>query len=328
MSFSRGWSCRRSVIVLLIALVTCSHAQRSGQPILVANDVVDGPTGGAHSVEVITVFSNGAVTYSVQAKVHTSFTSKLKPADLDALNNLLNSSEIRQLPNDLAAKTQPVDFFWDQSLKIARGDGTQAVNIQHFYPFLNLSGPAYPQRLIELECKLKDIKTSASGERKGHGDWCEEILAQNFPLGESYKCSDDDARTQVEEGMGWGPVRVGASFQSVERVLGKGTPSEAFADVRFVEYRPRGIEVSFERTSNKVHAIYFYNQQRGSGQFGIFCGQAAKGINWNSTIEDVRNAYGHPSADFIQGNSGRLQFSGIDFRFESGKIVRIGVPGR
>ena len=329
MSFSHGYLCRRFVVAVLIALVACcSHAQKLGHPILVASDVVDGPTGGAHSVEVLTVFSNGAVTYWVQSNAHKSFTGKLKSADLDALANLLNSPEIRELPNDLKAKTQPVDFFWDQSLKIVRGDGMQAVNIQHFYPFLNLNGPAYPQKLIELECKLKDIKTSASGERKGDGDWCEEILAQNFPEGESYKCSDDDAQTQVQEGMGWGLVRVGASLQSVERVLGKGTPSETFVDVRFVEYRPRGIEVSFERTSDKVHAIYFYNHQRGSGQFGVFCGQAAKGINWNSTIEDVRNAYGHPSADFVQGNSGRLQYSGIDFRFENGKLVRIGVPGR
>lgn len=329
MSFSHGYVCRQFVVAVLIPLVTCcSHAQRSGQPILVANDVVDGPTGGAHRVEILTVFSNGAVTYSVQTKAHKSFTGKLRPADLDGLTNLLNSPEIQKLPNDLAAKTQPVDFFWDQTLKIVRGDGTQAVNIQRFYPFLNLSGIVYPQKLIELECKLKDIKTFASGERKDVGDWCKEILAQNFPEGESYKCSDDDAQTQVEGGIGWGPVRVGASFQSVERALGKGTPSEVFADVRFFEYRPRGIEVSFERTSNKVHAIYFYNHQRGSEQFGLFCGQATKGINWNSTIEDVRNAYGHPSADFIQVNSGRLQYSGIDFRFENSKLVRIGVPGR
>lgn len=329
MSFSLGCLCRRFIAAALITLLTpSSHAQKSGQPILVTHDVIDGPTGGAHSVEVLTIFSNGRVTYSVQSKIHKSFTGKLKTADLGGLANLFNLQEIRELPNDLAAKTQPIDFFWDQSMKIVRRDGTQTVHIQHFYPFLNLSGPVYPQKLIELECKLQDVKASMTKEQNSDGDWCKEILAHNFPESESYRCSNDEAQTQVEENLGWGPVRVGASFQSIEQALGKGTPSETFSDVRFVEYRSRGIEVSFERTNSKVHAIYFYNHQQGSGQFGVFCGQVAKGVNWSSTIEDVRSAYGRPSADFIQGNSGRLQYSGIDFRFENGKLVRIGVPGR
>ena len=140
------------------------------------------------------------MTYSVQSKIHKSFTGKLKPADLSGLTNLLNLQEIQELPNDLAAQTQPIDFFLDQSLKIVRGDGTQAVHIQHFYPFLNLGGPVYPQRLIELECKLQDIKASASKEQKSDGDWCKEILAHNFPESESYRCSNDEAQTQVEEG--------------------------------------------------------------------------------------------------------------------------------
>ena len=110
----------------------------------------------------------------------------------------------------------------------------------------------------------------------GDGGWCQEILARNFAESDSYMCSNDEAQRQVEVGLGWGPVRLGASFQSIESALGKGTPSETFSDVRFVEYRWHGIEISFERTSNDVHAIYFYNHQQGSGQFGVFCGQGGQ----------------------------------------------------
>ena len=144
--------------VAAIASLTCSsHAQNSDQPILVAHDVINGPTGGAHSVEVLTVFSNGTVTYSVQSKGHKLFTDKLKPADLSSLANLLDLQEIRELPIDLAAKMQSADFYWDQTLTIVRVGGAQAVQIEHFYPFLNLSGPVYPQKLIVLECKLQGI---------------------------------------------------------------------------------------------------------------------------------------------------------------------------
>ena len=295
---------------------------------IVAHDVIDGPTNGAHSVEVLTVLQDGTVTYSLQSKAHKSFTTKLNPGDLSDLANLLNLQEIRELPNNIAAKIRPTDFFWDQTLEIARVDKTQSTQIEHFYPFLNLNSTVYPQKLIELECKLQDIKASASKGQKDDGGWCKEVLAHNFSESDSHKCSADETQWQVEENHGWGPVRVGASLRSIEQAIGKGTPSETFSDVQFVEYRSRGIEISFERSNNEVHAIYFYNHQQGSGQFGVFCGKVAKGINWSSTIEDVRNAYGRPSADFIQGNSGRLQYSGIDFRFENGTLVRVGVPGR
>lgn len=77
-----------------------------------------------------------------------------------------------------------------------------------------------------------------------------------------------------------------------------------------------------------VHGIYFYNGQRDSPEFRVFCGQVDKGINWQSSIEEVKKAYGEPIAEFSgSGTSKRLVFDGIDFRFENGKLVRIGVPG-
>lgn len=313
--------------IAIALLVQRSQSQQAEQPILVSHDVIDVPTGDAHTVEDLKVFASGSVTYTVRSKASKSYAFMMKAGDVSALVQLLDRPEIRELPKEVAAKTAPVDFFWDQWLQIDRSGASQDVHIEHFYPFLNLNGPAYPQKLIAVECKLQDIKAAATNQPQSGGNWCEDLLAHNLPESESHKCNATESETRIAEGLGWGPFQIGANFRSIQAALGKATPSEEFSDVRFVEYRSRGIEISLNRTDDKVHAIYFYNHQQGSGQFGVFCGQTSKGINWKSTVEEVRNAYGHPSADFIQGESGRLQFPGIDFRFENGKLVRIGIPG-
>jgi hypothetical protein len=328
MYISFGCRCFRIISIIAIALLAHrSQGQKAEQLIFVSHDAIDGPIGDAHTVEDLKVFANGNVTYTVRSKTTKSFTFTMKADNVSRLVQLLDSPEIRELPKEVAAKTQPVDFFWDQKLQIVRSGATQDVHIEHFYPFLNLNGPAYPQELIAFECKLQDIKAAATKQPESGGNWCEDLLAHNLPQSESYKCNVSESETKIAEGQGWGSVQVGASFGSIQAALGKATPSEEFSDVHFVEYRSRGIEISLNRADDKAHAIYFYNHQGGSGQFGVFCGQTTKGINWNSTMDDVRNAYGHPSADFIQGESGRLQFPGIDFRFENGKLVRIGIPG-
>jgi len=213
-------------------------------------------------------------------------------------------------------------------MQIDRPEGLQRVHIENFYPFLNLNSLVYPQGLIELECALQDIKSTAAKLSKGQDDWCEELVGRNVSAQSSYKCSKDETQTRIAAGSGWGAVHLGASFKAVEKVLGEGQQSDRFSDVHFVEFRQRGIEVSFNNSDDTVHAIYFYSGQRGSEQFGSFCGETDTGINWNSGIDDVKRAYGHPSADFLTGDSGRLVFTGVDFRFESGRLVRIGIPGR
>jgi hypothetical protein len=174
-----------------------AHAQHSQQPIIASLDMVDGPSGGEHSVEDLQIFKDGRVIYTLQSKsgksAAKSYTVRISPEKIRKLVQLLNLPAIRALPNNLPAKTRPIDFFWDKSDWIDRPEGIQKVHVENFYPFLNLNG---------------------------------------------------------------------------------------------------------------------------------------KGIDWNSTIDDVKNLYGHPSEDFLDGNSGRLVFPGIDFRFENGKLVRIGIPGR
>jgi hypothetical protein len=87
----------------------------------------------------------------------------------------------------------------------------------------------------------------------------------------------------------------------------------------------------FESASNTACAIFFYNGQRSSEDIGRFCGVTDRGISWQSSADEVKRVYGPPTSEFSGNDSGgtwqRLVFTGIDFRFENGRLVRIGIPG-
>ena len=141
----------------------------------------------------------------------------------------------------------------------------------------------------------------------------------------------DKTKQLVVAGEGWGAVRLNAQLTDVEAVLGKGKNRSKYDDVYFIDFEDKGVQVSFNNTDNKVHAIYFYNHQRLDENFDVFDGETSKGINWSSSEEEVLKAYGKPKQDFGGPNWGgtwrRLVFDGIDFRFENKKMVRIGIPG-
>jgi hypothetical protein len=186
--------------------------------------------------------------------------------------------------------------------------------------------------------KPHKAETANRAHPKDEDDWCKVLLNKSetsASRSSSEKaqpdCEKNEAQPKIIAGEGWGPVRVGAASKTVEAFLGEGKSGRTYSDVYFKSYLPNGLEVSFENTSNTVHAIYFYNRQRDEEEFGVFCGRTDKGIRWQSSIEEVKRAYGQPTAEFSGNDSGgnwnRLVFAGIDFRFENGKMVRIGIPG-
>jgi len=306
------------------------HAQDSQHLIISSHDIV--ATGPEHNVEDLQIDKDGWIVYRTQKESSKtdlkSYRAKISADRMRNLVDLLNLGDIRALPKNIPPQNRPIDFFWETSIQINRPEGIQSVHIEDFYPFLNLNGLVYPQALIRLECTLQDIKSTTAKRPKDQDDWCEELLSRNAPADNSHACSEDEAKTGIVQGVGWGAVHVGADLKTIKATLGEGHPGQKYSDVSFVEYRPQGIEISFNNSDKTVHAIYFYDRQQDSGQFGIFCGQTDKGINWMSTVDDVKRIYGHPAAEFMDGNSGRLAFTGIDFRFENGRLVRIGVPGR
>jgi hypothetical protein len=246
------------------------------------------------------------------------------------LEKLLDSSEVRSLPKKVSAKSRPIDFFWQKSLEINRPDKAQRIQVENFYPFLNVYKPVYPSALIELECTLQDLRSEAAKRprAKAEDDWCGAIRAKVSPV--KVECRDDEAQPKIIAGEGWGTVRVGAPLKAVDDSLGEGQAGHRYSDVYFKDYVARGVQVSFENANNTVHAIFFYNSQQGSEELGVFCGRTDKGVTWQSSAEEVKKAYGQPTVEYSSGPGAaweRLVFAGIDFRFENGKMVRIGIPG-
>jgi hypothetical protein len=326
--------------ILFVALVFHQDVKRH---VLSSHDRIDGPFGGEYHVSDLQVFEDGKVIYAEEGTKsmggkpeHSTYQATLSSDEMRRLAALLDSRDIRSLPTKISSKTRPIDFFWQKSVEINRLDKTQKVQIENFYPFLNLNGLVYPKGLIQLECRLQDIKTEVTkrSQPNDEGNWCKELLegsSETSVQSAQADCREDKSQPTIVAGEGWGPVRIGAASKAVVAFLGDGQPGSRYSSGYFKEYPRKGVQVSFENTSNTVHAIYFYNGQRDSRRFEVFCGHTNNGINWQSSVDEVEKAYGRPTAEFSGANTGdtwqRLVFDGIDFRFENGKLVRIGIPG-
>jgi hypothetical protein len=308
-------------VALLFALTIL--AQDVSLPILTSHDAVVGP-GGEPYVGDLRVFESGKVVYVEDGKEHSTTVSA---DEIRALRQLLQTPELRSVPEKLSSPG--FDFLWHKSLQINLPDKTQRIEIENFYPFLNLEQDAYPEALIRLQCQLEHLQATAAnrGDEKAGSDWCRALLNKNKSRADCKQVPQE----KIIAGEGWGPVRIGAAYEDVEAFLGEGRATKRYSGVHFEDYEEKGLQVSFDNDSNSVHAIYFYNGQRNDPQFSAFCGQVEKHVNWESSIDDVRKAFGKPAKEFSGTYSGvswtRLVFDGIDFRFENGKMVRIGVPG-
>jgi hypothetical protein len=317
-------------------------AQDAKRPVLSSHDRTDGPFGGEYHISDLQVFEDGSVVYAEESRKSSSdkpelstYQATLPSDEMQRLAQLLASQDFRSLPARIPSQTRPVDFFWQKSVEIKRVDKTQEIQIENFYPFLNRHGPVYPNALIELECRLQDVEAEITkrSHTSDEDNWCKELLEDKSsakPVQAS--CREDAVRPTIVIGEGWGPVRLGADSKAVDAFLGGGQPGNRYRDVHFKDYPGMGVQVSFENKSDRVHAIFFYNGQRDSEEMGIFCGHINNGINWQSSVEEVKKTYGKPTAEFAGSDAGgtwqRLVFTGADFRFENGKMVRIGIPGQ
>ena len=145
--------------------------------------------------------------------------------------------------------------------------------------------------------------------------------------------SEQNAQPLIVAGKGWGEVQIGAKREAVEAVLGKGVGREgAPADptlgrTYFREYPEKGIQVAYTHKGDKVEAILFYNKQRGYEDVAAAEVRTEKGIDWSASPDEVKKAYGKPKKTYKGKGWRRIVFEGIDFRWENGVMVRIGVPG-
>lgn len=124
------------------------------------------------------IFADGRVRYSESGNDRKTGTVniRLTPAQLRRLTVLLNSKEMRAVPAEIPSQIRVVDFDWEAQLHISHGSERQSITIKNFYPLLNTQRPAYPKAVIELECILRDVQSSATKRpvRTEDVDWCPE----------------------------------------------------------------------------------------------------------------------------------------------------------
>ena len=133
----------------------------------------------------------------------------------------------------------------------------------------------------------------------------------------------------IVAGVGYGRIKVGETKEVVEQDLLKmDRRKKTYDDVCFVSYPSDGLEISYDTVTGKVVAIFFYNNMRGYNGYEAHHAITQKGIGWGATIEMVTSAYGNPKFDYSKGDLRRLAFDGIDFIWECGRLVRMGIPGK
>ena len=140
--------------------------------------------------------------------------------------------------------------------------------------------------------------------------------------------SENTSEPLIVAGKGCGKVSLGVDRKTVESVIGKGEERSWYDDVYFIDYPAKGIQISYSSSDNTLHNVYFYNRQHRYENFAAFQGKTDRGADWKSSPEDVIKAYGKPKEDYKGEGWRRMVFEGIDFRFENGVMVRIGVPGQ
>lgn len=140
--------------------------------------------------------------------------------------------------------------------------------------------------------------------------------------------SKTDTESVIVAGRGWGKVAMNNKRDIVESLLGDGVRRSIYDEDYFIDYPTKGIQISYLNKDDTVNAIFFYNKQHRYEDFAQAPVKTDKGVDWRSSAEDVIKAYGRPTEDYDGPGWRRMVFKGIDFRFENGVMVRIGIPAR
>jgi len=169
----------------IFLVVTCFcglllFAKDTPKAILVSHNDIKGPIIGNMHTEDLEIFPDGRVRYSESGNDRKTGTvsTRLTPAQLHQLTVLLNSKDMRAVPAEIPSQIRVVDFDWEAQLHISLGSERQSITIKNFYPMLNTQRPVYPKAVIELECILRDVQSSATKRpiRTEDVDWCPEKI--------------------------------------------------------------------------------------------------------------------------------------------------------
>lgn len=180
---------------------------------------------------------------------------------------------------------------------------------------------------------IDNTKSNLSSEREVALQELEKLKRQEQPA-KSTKNSKKSTNLNIKSILltekGFGKITIGAKRKVIESVLGQGEhDGRKYDDVYFVEYPQNGVQISYKNKTDEAYVIFLYNKQTYYGEFKTPQLTTYKGVNWNSTLEDIIKAYGNPPRDF-KDETGRnawrrLEYDKIDFLFEGGELTRISI---
>ena len=130
---------------------------------------------------------------------------------------------------------------------------------------------------------------------------------------------------------GEGVFAVGAARANLEAVVG--TPSRIGrrnSDVYFIEYLNLKLQVAYKVGEDTVAGINFFRRSTNEKSPGGPPLRTAKGITWDSTAKQIREAYGDPAYKLGQPTDdfGALRYKDVSFTFKSGRLIVVTTPGR
>jgi hypothetical protein len=134
----------------------------------------------AGATESLAVFVNGQVKYTIQNSSISSpddnrtrtYEVILKPQETDLLNEFLNQKSIKKLPGKFRSK-EKLPGRWDFSIEIVRGNKKQMIQVIQFSPTNH-----YPNGLLDLMCRIDDLKHTVTQGLLTSYSWCRERNVQ------------------------------------------------------------------------------------------------------------------------------------------------------
>jgi len=235
-------------------------------------------------------------------------------------------AELRELFGDKYANDKVKAHWFSGELRIPDGRRLEYVHMGY--------GSVYERDIILTVQMGKITKRTVIDNTKKARPSNLELQRQELeklkrsPIGDRDQLSDNSSELLIVAGKGCGRVSLGVARKTVESVIGEGQKRSQYDDVYFIDYPTKGIQISYNNIDDTLDNAYFYNGQYRYENFATFDGKTDKGVDWKSSPQEVIEAYGKPKEDYAGEGWRRIVFDGIDFRWENGVMVRIGIPGK
>jgi hypothetical protein len=169
---------------------------------------------------------------------------------------------------------------------------------------------------IAPQVQVPEISTTTANSSTQSSTLNENIASQN-----SKEIDLIDRSLIVELGVGVGDLKFGMTRAELEKVMGKPDRAQGMA----LEYLDKGMAILGSRTS-AVSVVLFGDMNNAKSPLVQACKyRTSKGIGMNSTLNEIKEAYGDPSSIEPLGKGQVLSYKAIGARFTliDGKVIHM-----